>query len=58
MTVGFIDRNCHPSCVYAAYNQLKCEKEMINMPLTGHAISDEAKEKCDNWVYNKLGLKK
>ena len=58
MTVGFIDRICHPSCVYAAYNQLKCEKEMINMPLTGHAISNEAKEKCDNWVYNKLGLKK
>ena len=58
MTVGFIDRICYPGCVYAAYNQLKCEKEMINMPLTGHAISKEAAKKRDNWIYNKLGLKK
>lgn len=37
VSVGFIDRTCPPTSVYAAYNVLKGEKEMINEPKMGHA---------------------
>ncbi|MDF1740542.1 MAG: acetylxylan esterase [Verrucomicrobiales bacterium] len=35
--MGFIDRTCPPTSVYAAYNVLKGNKEMINEPKMGHA---------------------
>lgn len=34
--VGFIDTMCYPASVYAAFNQLKGEKLMINYPHYGH----------------------
>ncbi len=34
--IGFIDDTCHPSGVYAAYNMLECEKNVINMVDHGH----------------------
>ena len=37
LSVGFIDRTCPPTSVYAAYNALKGKKEMINEPKMGHA---------------------
>ncbi|WP_417392355.1 acetylxylan esterase [Gimesia sp.] len=37
MSVGFIDVTCPPSSCYAAYNQLKGKKQVINKPLMGHA---------------------
>ncbi|WP_417384792.1 acetylxylan esterase [Gimesia sp.] len=37
MSVGFIDAVCPPSSCYAAYNQLKGNKQIINKPLMGHA---------------------
>ncbi|MCA9007732.1 MAG: acetylxylan esterase [Planctomycetaceae bacterium] len=37
MSVGFIDAVCPPSSCYAAYNQLKGKKQIINKPLMGHA---------------------
>ena len=37
MSVGFIDVTCPPSSCYAAYNQLKGKKQIINKPLMGHA---------------------
>ncbi|NOX99929.1 MAG: acetylxylan esterase [Verrucomicrobia bacterium] len=37
VSVGFIDRTCPPTSVYAAYNQLKGDKSIIQKPAMGHA---------------------
>jgi cephalosporin-C deacetylase-like acetyl esterase len=37
MSVGFIDSVCPPSSCYAAYNLLKGNQQIINVPLMGHA---------------------
>lgn len=37
MSVGFIDTVCPPTSCYAAYNQLKGKKQVINEPMMGHA---------------------
>lgn len=36
--VGFIDRTCPPTTVYAAYNSLVGTKEIVPLPLLGHAV--------------------
>jgi cephalosporin-C deacetylase-like acetyl esterase len=36
VSVGFIDTTCCPTSVYAAYNNIKGKKEIINNPLFGH----------------------
>jgi cephalosporin-C deacetylase-like acetyl esterase len=36
--VGFIDRTCPPTTVYAAYNTLRGPKEIVTSPLMGHAV--------------------
>lgn len=36
VTVGFYDSMCEPMSVYAAYNNLKGEKKMLNYPRYGH----------------------
>jgi cephalosporin-C deacetylase-like acetyl esterase len=36
--VGFIDRTCPPTSVYAAYNSLRGTKEIVTSPLMGHAV--------------------
>ena len=41
VSVGFIDRTCPPTSVYAAYNQLKGEKIMIHKPAMGHAAPSD-----------------
>ena len=43
-TVGFIDRSCPPTGVYATYNQLSGKKEILNHLHTGHVTSTEADE--------------
>ena len=37
MSIGFIDVTCPPTTCYAAYNQLKGKKQVINEPAMGHA---------------------
>lgn len=41
-TVGFIDMSCPPTGVYAAYNQITGEKEMMDQYRLGHRTSPEA----------------
>ncbi len=41
VSVGFIDRTCPPTSVYAAYNQLKGAKSIINKPSMGHAAPSD-----------------
>ena len=36
VTTGFIDTTCAPTSVYAAYNNIKSKKEIINNVLSGH----------------------
>jgi cephalosporin-C deacetylase-like acetyl esterase len=42
MTVGFIDRTCPPTTVYAAYNNLNTDKTIFNDLPSGHTNSREA----------------
>ncbi len=44
LSVGFIDRTCPPTSVYAAYNVLSGEKTMLNYPAMGHAATDEIRK--------------
>lgn len=41
LSVGFIDRTCPPTSVYAAYNALPGAKSILNYPAMGHAATDE-----------------
>ena len=41
-TVGFVDASCPPTGVYAAYNELRGAKEMLDQYFLGHHPSDEA----------------
>lgn len=41
-TVGFIDRTCPPTSVYAAYNALRTPKEIFNDVKSGHSNSPAA----------------
>jgi cephalosporin-C deacetylase len=43
-TVGFVDGVCPPSSVYAAYNAVPGEKQMIHLPRTGHATTPESND--------------
>jgi cephalosporin-C deacetylase len=43
-TVGFTDIVCPPTGVYAAYNQLRGKKSILNHVHTGHVSSPEADE--------------
>ena len=44
LSVGFIDRTCPPTSVYAAYNALPGKKQIINEPAMGHAAPAPIKE--------------
>lgn len=37
LSVGWIDSTCPPTSVYAAYNQLRGSKQMLDRPAMGHA---------------------
>lgn len=44
MSVGFIDTVCPPTSCYAAYNQLKGSKQVINEPAMGHSAPAHIKD--------------
>lgn len=41
LSVGFIDRTCPPTSIYAASNVLPGSKTILNYPSMGHASTDE-----------------
>ena len=43
VSVGFIDRTCPPTSVYAAYNALQGKKQMVIRPAMGHAAPADVK---------------
>ena len=54
--IGFIDDTCFPSGVYAAYNSLNCEKNVINMVDSGHAVERKYAPLAMAFLREKLGL--
>lgn len=50
VTVGFIDRTCPPTSVYAAYNAIPVSKKLHADPLVGHTNSPQAMEFLRNAV--------
>ena len=58
VSCGFIDTTCSPSSVYAAYNQLKGDKQMVHVPLEGHTVSKAYVAIRNDFVAKHLGLTK
>ena len=55
--VGFIDRTCSPSSVYAAYNVIAAPKKIVNKPLMGHGCDRDFYKYLNRWIAGQLGLK-
>lgn len=45
VSVGFIDTTCRPTSVYAAYNNLTGQKEMLHYPEMTHKVPPDWREK-------------
>ena len=56
-SVGFIDRTCPPTTVYAAYNVYAGPKEILNMIRTGHKITREYTSKQQPFLSRVMGFK-
>jgi cephalosporin-C deacetylase len=50
MSAGGRDPSCKPPTIYAVYNALTCEKEMLFLPNTGHEIVPAMREAHAEWV--------
>lgn len=50
MSAGGRDPSCKPPTIYAVYNELRCEKEMLYLPQTGHEIVPAMHEAHRKWV--------
>jgi cephalosporin-C deacetylase len=55
---GFNDDVCPPTSMYAAYNVIPGEKQLFLALETGHWTFPEQAEKLNNWLLEKLGVKK
>lgn len=58
VSVGFIDRTCPPTSVYAAYNVLKGPKRMLTRPAMGHAATGDIKEEFRQALLKHAGIAK
>ena len=50
VSAGGRDPSCKPPTIYAVFNELVCEKEMLSLPLTGHDIVPAMREAHGKWV--------
>ncbi|NIA13180.1 MAG: acetylxylan esterase [Nitrospiraceae bacterium] len=50
VSVGFIDRTCLPTTVYAAYNNLRGDKRIVNGPRMGHGHPDGWNRLTRDWI--------
>ena len=50
MSAGGRDPSCKPPTIYAVFNELRCEKEILYLPATGHDIVPAMHEAHGNWV--------
>ncbi len=58
ITVGFIDRLCYPSSVYAAYNNIQGEKTIINDPTAEHRKTKKPETACNKIINEYINYKK
>ena len=56
MSVGFIDRTCPPTSVYAAYNVLKGPKRILTRPAMGHAAPEDIKTEFRQALLKHAGI--
>ncbi len=56
VSVGFIDRTCPATSVYAAYNVLQGKKQMINEPSMGHAAPAPIKDRFFEALMEHVGM--
>ncbi len=50
VSAGGRDPSCKPPTIYAVYNELACEKEMLYLPATGHDIVPAMHDAHAKWV--------
>ncbi|MCB1204595.1 MAG: acetylxylan esterase [Verrucomicrobiae bacterium] len=56
VSVGFIDRTCPPTSVYAAYNVLKGPKRILTRPAMGHAAPEDIKTEFRQALLKHAGI--
>jgi cephalosporin-C deacetylase len=49
-SAGGRDPSCKPPTIYAVFNELRCVKEMLYLPTTGHDIVPAMHEAHEKWV--------
>ena len=50
MSAGGRDPSCRPPTIFAVYNEITAEKEMLYLPNTGHEIVAAMHEAHQRWV--------
>jgi cephalosporin-C deacetylase len=54
LAVGFVDRTCAPTTVYAAYNNIKGPKSIDNFPEMGHSYGKGWMDESSRWLIDTL----
>jgi cephalosporin-C deacetylase-like acetyl esterase len=54
LAVGFVDRVCAPTTVYAAYNNIQGQKEIDHFPEMGHSFGPGWQDKAVSWMLKTL----
>ncbi|MBV9850660.1 MAG: acetylxylan esterase [Armatimonadetes bacterium] len=55
MSAGGRDPSCRPPTIFAVYNEITAEKEMLYLPNTGHEIVPAMHAAHQRWVQTRLG---
>jgi cephalosporin-C deacetylase-like acetyl esterase len=54
VSVGFIDTTCPPTTVYAAYNNLRGKKQMVERPLMAHRAPPDVREAFNKAIWEHI----
>ena len=53
---GYNDEVCPPTSIYAAYNNIRADKQMVITKEAGHGLSGEQAKKVNDWLLKKLAV--
>jgi cephalosporin-C deacetylase-like acetyl esterase len=56
-TFGYNDETCPPTSMFAAYNTIKAQKNLLLALETGHALTNEQTDRINKWIENLLSQK-
>ena len=56
LSMGYLDTTCPPSGIYAAYNSIGAQKQIIVDPNMDHGASPSTRDATAVWIREKLGL--